>query len=65
MREEIRGPMEAEREGIVPAGVFPLIEPGHSFASLTEKISSVVLRRGTPLFWLGPFLLAFALLFRV
>ena len=62
MREEIRGPMEAEREGIVPAGVFPLIEPGHSFASLTEKISSVVLRRGTPLFWLGPFLLAFALL---
>ena len=62
MREEIRGPMEAEREGIVPAGVFPLIEPGHSFASLTEKISSVVLRRGTPLFWLGPFLLAFTLM---
>src|SRR5438874_252501 len=58
----MRGPVEAARECLVPAGVFPLIEPGHSFASITEKISAVVVRRGTPLFWLGPFVLAFTVM---
>ena len=28
-----------------------LLAPGHDFASVTEKISSIVLRKGTPLWW--------------
>ena len=29
----------------------PVIEPGHTFATITDKISSVVLTTRTPLFW--------------
>jgi molybdopterin-containing oxidoreductase family membrane subunit len=47
----------------------PVIEPGHSYASVTDKISSIVLARRTPLFWLigffVSFLLAMALLFAI
>jgi Ni/Fe-hydrogenase subunit HybB-like protein len=32
-----------------------LIEPGHTFASITEKISAIVLTRGTPRGWLLAF----------
>ncbi|MCB0183955.1 MAG: polysulfide reductase NrfD [Caldilineaceae bacterium] len=29
----------------------PVLEPGHTFNSVTEEISSIVLTRGTPLWW--------------
>jgi Ni/Fe-hydrogenase subunit HybB-like protein len=39
----------------------PVIEPGHTFASVTDKISSIVLSRRTPLFWVVGFGFGFAL----
>jgi Ni/Fe-hydrogenase subunit HybB-like protein len=39
----------------------PVIEPGHTFASVTDKISSLVLRRRTPVYWFIGFALAFML----
>jgi molybdopterin-containing oxidoreductase family membrane subunit len=40
----------------------PLIEPGHTYASITDKISSLVLTRKTPLAWFIGFGVSFALL---
>ncbi|HZR59061.1 MAG TPA: NrfD/PsrC family molybdoenzyme membrane anchor subunit [Terriglobales bacterium] len=37
----------------------PVIEPGHSFASVTDKISSIVLKRPVTYGWVGGFLIAF------
>jgi molybdopterin-containing oxidoreductase family membrane subunit len=34
-----------------PSGRVPVLEPGHTFASVTDKISSIVLSRRTPRFW--------------
>ena len=45
----------------VQPGRPTLIAPGHTFASVTDKISSIVLTRRTPLFWFVPFLIASAL----
>ncbi len=39
----------------------PVIEPGHTYASVTDKISSIVLARRTPLFWLLGFFVSFLL----
>ena len=39
----------------------PVIEPGHTFASVTDKISSIVLSRRTPRFWVVGFGVGFAL----
>ena len=39
----------------------PVIEPGHTYASVTDKISSIVLARKTPLFWLAGFFVSFLL----
>ncbi|MDQ3818667.1 MAG: hydrogenase, partial [Acidobacteriota bacterium] len=39
----------------------PLIEPGHTFASVTDKISSLVLKRRTPLGWFIGFAISFML----
>src|SRR2546430_3639843 len=39
----------------------PLIEPGHTFASVTDKISSVVLTRRTPRGWYLGFTVSFVL----
>ncbi len=38
----------------------PIIEPGHTYASVTDKISSIVLTRKTPKGWLLGFGVAFA-----
>ena len=40
---------------------MPLIEPGHTFASITDKISSIVLTQRTPRFWYVGFGLSFIL----
>jgi len=47
---------------VVGAGTPPVIAPGHTFGSVTDKISSIVLTRTTPLGWWLGFLLAFAIL---
>jgi Ni/Fe-hydrogenase subunit HybB-like protein len=39
----------------------PVIGPGHTYASVTDKISSIVLSRRTPLFWLLGFFVSFLL----
>ncbi|HSQ59868.1 MAG TPA: NrfD/PsrC family molybdoenzyme membrane anchor subunit, partial [Acidobacteriota bacterium] len=59
-----------ERELLeVGPGHPPVIEPGHTFATVTDKISSVVLTRRTPLFWFAvlsaSFLLVLMFLFAV
>jgi molybdopterin-containing oxidoreductase family membrane subunit len=40
----------------------PVIGPGHNFASVTEKISRIVLTRHTPLGWIFGFLVAFGIM---
>ncbi len=50
VKEATRAPSEA-----------PLIEPGHTYASITDKISSIVLTRKTPLWWFVGFATAFGL----
>jgi Ni/Fe-hydrogenase subunit HybB-like protein len=42
-------------------GHSPVIGPGHTFASVTDKISSIVLTGKTPLFWTVGFAIGFAL----
>ncbi|MBI4528562.1 MAG: polysulfide reductase NrfD [Deltaproteobacteria bacterium] len=39
----------------------PVIEPGHTFASVTDKISAIVLTQGTPRFWQVGFAVSFIL----
>jgi Ni/Fe-hydrogenase subunit HybB-like protein len=39
----------------------PVIEPGYTYASVTEKISSIVLTRPTSLGWVAGFTIAFSL----
>src|SRR3989442_15467545 len=39
----------------------PLIEPGHTYATITDKISAIVLTRRTPRLWYIGFFLSFAL----
>ncbi|WP_029214575.1 NrfD/PsrC family molybdoenzyme membrane anchor subunit [Kallotenue papyrolyticum] len=40
----------------------PVLEPGHTYASVTDHIASIVLTRRTPLFWLVGFALSFAVM---
>src|SRR3984893_11618696 len=40
----------------------PILGPGHDFASVTDKISAIVLSRRTPKWWIIGFLVSFALL---
>src|ERR1043165_7144827 len=40
----------------------PVIEPGHTFASVTDKISSIVLSKKTPKGWIFGFAIALLLL---
>jgi Ni/Fe-hydrogenase subunit HybB-like protein len=42
--------------------VTPVIAPGHTFATITDKISAIVLTRGTPAGWFLGFAIAFGLL---
>src|SRR5437764_7077136 len=54
-------PVEDPNRAVVGRGVPPVIAPGHTFGSVTDKISSIVLARRAPLGWWLGFLLAFAL----
>src|SRR3982075_3371468 len=42
--------------------VTPLIKPGHNYASVTDKISAIVLTRRTPRWWIAGFAVAFCLM---
>jgi len=53
--ESVRLP---EQHEMVP----PMIGPGHTFHSVTDKISSVVLTQRTPLWWFIGFAISFSLL---
>jgi Ni/Fe-hydrogenase subunit HybB-like protein len=44
-----------------PPAPPPVMEPGHTFASITDKIAAVVLSRKMTVGWLGGFLIAFTL----
>jgi Ni/Fe-hydrogenase subunit HybB-like protein len=46
---------------VVGTGTPPVIAPGHTFGSVTDKISSIVLTRKTSLGWWLGFLFSFAL----
>jgi len=54
-------PVEDPNRAVVGSGVPPVIAPGHTFSSVTDKISSIVLTRNAPLGWWLGFLLAFML----
>ena len=54
-RSEDYAPVEAV------AKPSPVIGPGHTFASVTDKISSIVLTGKTPIWWLAGFAVAFLL----
>ncbi|HBY99032.1 MAG: polysulfide reductase NrfD [Ardenticatenaceae bacterium] len=51
VQESRRGPLEA----------VPVIEPGYTYGSVTDKISSIVLTRRTPLGWYVGFAITFSL----
>src|SRR5438046_957232 len=55
---------EPSSEALAPVagtGVPPIIAPGHTFGSVTDKIASIVLARRTPVSWYLGFLTALAL----
>ena len=46
----------------IQSGRPTVIAPGHTFGTVTDKISSIVLTRRTPRFWFVPFMIASVLL---
>jgi molybdopterin-containing oxidoreductase family membrane subunit len=53
--------MATERPDVDRHAPLPVIGPGHTFGSITDKISSIVLTRRTPLWWFLGFSVAFTL----
>ena len=43
-------------------GIVPVLEPGHTYASVTDKIASIVLTRPTGWGWIGGFAICFAII---
>jgi Ni/Fe-hydrogenase subunit HybB-like protein len=52
---------ELEDKEIQHQTTMPVVEPSLTFASVTDKISSIVLKRKTPLWWFVGFTISFAL----
>src|SRR5450631_8420 len=48
-------PIEDPNQAVVGAGRPPVIAPGHTFGTVTDKISSIVLTRKTPIGWYAGF----------
>src|SRR5215471_11273794 len=66
MSEDVGRPQEPERRAQDTTSTAPqeraaVIEPGYTYASVTDKISAIVLTRRTPLGWLVGFGCSFAL----
>ena len=59
MSEKVPGPPEHQERD---RSEVPIIAPGHTFASVSDKIGSIVLTRRTPLFWFFGFAVSFAIL---
>ena len=53
---------EGAQSPIESTSAHPIIEPGHTLGTVTDKISSIVLGRGTTKGWLFGFAIAFTLL---
>jgi Ni/Fe-hydrogenase subunit HybB-like protein len=51
----------ASKPNDISGDTLPVLEPGHTFASITDKISSIVLTGRTPLFWYISFGIGFLL----
>src|SRR5260221_13645060 len=49
--EDSMAPVEDPNRAVVGAGRSPVIAPGHTFGSVTDKISAIVLTRKTPIGW--------------
>ena len=54
---------EGSQKTAVPYQPEPLISPGHTFSSVTDKISAIVLSQGTTPGWAFGFLISLGLLF--
>src|SRR6202165_5235060 len=54
-------PIEDPSHAVVGTGVPPIIAPGYTFGSVTDKISAIVLARKTPIGWWLSFGAAFLL----
>src|SRR6267143_1876845 len=52
---------EPQKESSVHHSTAPVIAPGLTFASVTDKISSIVLKRKTPVGWFIGFAISFVL----
>jgi Ni/Fe-hydrogenase subunit HybB-like protein len=59
MAQEVDQPHDDVR--IHKTETAPLVGPGHDFASVTDKISSLVLKRKTPIWWFIGFAIAFSI----
>src|SRR5262245_22511422 len=58
---EPQSPAELPAGSVSDISTPPVIRPGHTFASVTDKISAIVLGRRTPLTWVIGFGVSFAL----
>jgi molybdopterin-containing oxidoreductase family membrane subunit len=58
---ESLAPIENPNEAVVGTARPPVIAPGHTFGTVTDKISSIVLAQRTPLGWWLGFGIAFVL----
>ena len=47
------------KDAAPPSGPAPVIAPGHSYASVTAKVSDIILSRSTPRWWVLGFAVAF------
>src|SRR4029077_9617224 len=54
-------PDEPHSEGPIHHTTAPVVAPGLTFASVTDKISSIVLKRKTPVWWFLGFAISFLL----
>jgi Ni/Fe-hydrogenase subunit HybB-like protein len=53
--------VDPPHEEIHETQTAPVIGPGHTFASVTDKISALVLKRKTPIWWFVGFAIAFSI----
>src|SRR6267143_1658397 len=52
---------EPQNLGLIHHSTVPVVAPGLTFASVTDKISSIVLKRKTPVWWFLGFAISFIL----
>ncbi len=61
MEDSLKVPSDPS-QAVVGTGAPPIIAPGYTFGSVTDKISSIVLTRKTPVGWWLGFLVSFGIL---